>query len=71
VQEYGVIAFTTEMYELQFSPADSSLPFALTDCPALFCCSITVRDAQQTAAAEQSSYFYMSCSTHTARAINI
>jgi len=33
VQEYGVIAFTTKMYETQFSPVDSSLPFALTDCP--------------------------------------
>ena len=36
VQEYRVIAFTTEMYQWQFSPVDSSLPFALTDCPASY-----------------------------------
>jgi len=34
VQEYGVIISTNKIYQLQFSPVDSSLPFALTDCPA-------------------------------------
>jgi len=34
VQQYGVIVFATEMYQWQFSPVGSSLPFVFTDCPA-------------------------------------
>ena len=33
MQDYGVTAFTTKMYKWQISPVDSSLPFALADCP--------------------------------------
>jgi hypothetical protein len=59
VQEYRVIAFTTKMYQWQFSPVDSSLPFALTDCPASYCAAQTVLTTQQTATAEQNNYCYM------------
>jgi len=33
----------------------------------ILCCSVTVRDTQQTATAEQSSYCYMRYSTHCSR----
>jgi len=33
----------------------------------ILCCSVTVRDTQQTATAEQNSYCYMLYSTHCSR----
>jgi len=52
VQEYRVIAFTTEMYQWHFSPVDSSVLFALTDWTASYLLLRHVRDTQQTASAE-------------------
>ena len=72
MQEYRVIAFTTKMYECrQFSPVDSSLPFALTDCPASYCAAQTQFELRSRLLPRIKAAIVTCVAAHTASAIHL
>ena len=71
MQEYGVIAFTTKMYTRQFSPVDSSLLFALTDCPASYSAAQTQFELRSRLLPKNKATIVTCVAPHTARAIHL
>ena len=71
MQEYRVIAYTIEMYKWQFSPVDSSLPFALTDCPGTYCAAQTQFELGSRLLQQNKATIVTCVAPHTARAIHL
>ena len=71
MQEYGVIVFTTKIYKLQFSPVDSSLPFALTDCPASYSAAQTHFELRSRLLPQNKATIVTCVAAHTGRAIHL
>ena len=69
MQEYIEISFTTEMYQRQFSPVDSSLPFALTDCPASYSAAQTHFELRSRLLPQNKATIVTCVAPHTALAI--
>ena len=71
MQEYGVIAFTTEMFKRQFSPVDSALPFLLTDCPASYYAAQTRFELHSRLLPQNKATIVSCLAAHTGRAIHL
>jgi len=64
VQEYGLIAIGTKIFKRQISPVDSSLLFALTDCPASYFAAQTPFELQSRML-QQNKATIVTCVAHT------
>ena len=70
MQEYGLITFTTKMYQRQFSPVDSLLPFALTDCPVSYSAAQTQSEIHGRLLLQNKAATITCVATHSASAIH-
>jgi len=59
------------MYKWQFSPGDSSLLFALTDCPASYCAAQTQFELRSRLLLQNKATIVTCVAPHTARAIHL
>jgi len=59
------------MYQCQFSPVDSSLPFALTHCPASYSAAQTQFELRSRLLPQNKAAIVTSFAPHTARAIHL
>jgi len=71
VHEYRVIAFTTEICQRQFSPVNSSLQFALTDCPASNSAAQTQFELRNRLLPQNKAAIVTCVAPHTASAIHL
>jgi len=71
MQDYRVIALTTEMYKWQFSPVESSFLFVLTDCPASDFTAQTQFDLRSRLLPQIKATIVAYVAPHTARAIHL
>ena len=64
MQDYGIIAFKHKIYKRKFSAVDSSLQFALTDCPASYFAAQTPFELQSRLL-QQNKSTIVTCVAHT------